>query len=44
MLEHFAKTQRLIRWAELFGIKRRWFESNRSLENRIKKVIIGGIK
>jgi hypothetical protein len=42
MLKHFTKTKRLIRCAEFCGIERRWFESNRSLENRIKKAIIGG--
>jgi hypothetical protein len=37
-MKHFERTKQLIKWAELYGIKRRWFETNKSLQNRILKV------
>jgi hypothetical protein len=36
---HFTKTKDLIEYAKSWGIKRRWFESNKSLRKRINEVV-----
>lgn len=35
---HLEETRYLIRWAEILGTKRRWFEFNRSLRRRLVNI------
>jgi hypothetical protein len=37
--EMIANRQALTRLARMFGVKRRWFESNRSLRRRVRDAI-----
>jgi hypothetical protein len=44
IIKHFAETKRLIRFGEYCGVKRRWFESNKSYRKRMEKIILGVVK